>query len=476
MKLNSTLLLACTFFMHSQQGYTSTFTDAQTETHILSTAAQEAGLSLQHPDFFNKSVFKEKQRVDAQIAFFDAIYEQYPIADNNDFLNKIIPHYIDFARVGLNYIRHHYGHTVYTTVTPLTEEQRDLILNRCQTLEEELNIFASKSTGMTPVQFLCYNNKLALLQELEMEQDILETLGLWDSQLDVPRGTHTLNSLLEIPFTDEDTWLFNFTESGGIRNEWFTLHPYVIYTPTGAFSIQRLAEHMIFPEHHHSMLLGLPIGPLAPENAPHVDEFLKPLSFFNHDLFHSVNFRGHNFYTTNTSCRFSDFLQQQAKMPLDLKDPIVSTALFFVYHENKQQIEDKLFIASSSCQSEDCLDSPPIASSYRSTTNSLYSTFIASLDPSTPIQRGEDLTPENVVLLKAFAKDDHVLPSDYPDYVEQKKKAFCDKYDLSDPRMLDRLLPHQYRWYTMVFHEFLLEELGKRVQNKVQKTALEYNY
>lgn len=310
--------------------------------HIEPVAPEDAPLTITDPDFFNPDI-PEKMRIDAQIAFYDTLYDNNPLTNRHDFETKKIPGYIALARLGLAYVRHHYrtdDQRSHENLTEYSEENKTIVLNRCDTLEDELNQFIENETenaGMTAIEFLCFNVKLAAIQEIELNENIAKNLGIWNPGEKKPLHNHTIDTLCMIPFVNQEQW-GEITPSI-VKAKHCVTPPYFIYTPKGSFSPKRIVNQIL--SQYPSILIGMTIGRLPIDTAPHNASNRFPVSFLWHDLFHM------SFFSSNLKHKIPHFQSQQRTIPLDLNDPIIILTLFYCFHEFEDYFSYNRFLSNS---------------------------------------------------------------------------------------------------------------------------------
>ncbi len=227
---------------------------------------------------------KERERVDAQIAAYDALYKKYDITSRGNLFNIRIREYTEIATFGITYVKHH-----HPIDDPENAVKNTTIRQSCDDLLAEL--MTKEAEGLTPVEFILFNMKLGLLQEchpngypLELDQEtkaILED-GRWRA----------------IPFYESQDLYPLELDSRGPRpiisglfeqdNEMdYAFKPYIIYTPNGGFSISRIVDNLLRDDGKHRNLCALPIGTVDVKYSPHGLFNRTAFDFLIHDLFHS---------------------------------------------------------------------------------------------------------------------------------------------------------------------------------------------
>ena len=275
------------------------------------------------------SQLTEKQRVDRQFAQYDTLYNKYKISNFSDYSTMFIPEYSDIARSGIAYVRYHYQHKDIKNIQVLTKQECEKVLRRCDDLENELNDLISQQDGLTPLQFVSFNHKLAAIQEVDSTRLAfsLNQLNLDRDKWEYHPKTTDDKVLLAPHFSDPEYWVFNLIQGQALRDvvETFYSFPYVIYTPKGGFSVKRLVTNMLLPEHHYSVPLGLPIGKIADNDGPHNEDFTDPINFLNHDYQHSMIFYPPSEKNLNTARQ------------LDLNNPVVTLIAYYAFHEGNSR-------------------------------------------------------------------------------------------------------------------------------------------
>lgn len=273
------------------------------------------------------SFSKESERINFQIERYDQLYLDSPIANRDDFLNKNISGFIEIAFLGIRYTQHYYQQKLYSTIKDLRAEDQSVILEQCVALAIELDKFITTkkksqlSAGMTPAEFMSFNFKLATLQTI--------TPSIYSA---FRRDQESYDVLLLHPFHDVHFWMDQQERpafSPSAEEGTFFCTPYIIYTPKGAFSIHRLMRNILLPQHHHSLLMGLPIGLIDIHNSPHNQYYRDPLEFINHDYQHAMIFFGRK-------RSFDEFKMKwgSSYKIIDLSNPCIELAAFYAFHED----------------------------------------------------------------------------------------------------------------------------------------------
>jgi hypothetical protein len=109
-----------------------------------------------------KKEYQKQNSVGAQVIAYEALYAlpENSINSRNDVFTKRVRGYIDIANEGIRYVRHHYA-------------DNQTILDACEFLQKELDEYikipgedlTTHEKGLTPVEFILFNMKLALIQE-----------------------------------------------------------------------------------------------------------------------------------------------------------------------------------------------------------------------------------------------------------------------------------------------------------------------
>ena len=231
-----------------------------------------------------KVPYSRQNSVDAQILAYDMLYAQphNSIDSRLDICSKRILGYIDIAREGIRYVQHHYA-------------KNDRVLGDCSSLYMEL--MAKESAGLTPLEFILFNMKLALIQEdypdgysleLELETKALLTDGRWKTT-----PFYEFEALTEDDFgwdtkrENQADLISHFISAFRDSTNDFAFKPYVIYTPKGGFKLSRVVNQLLRSDGKHRNLCALPIGRVLVKNSPHGIYNCSPFEFFEHDLIHA---------------------------------------------------------------------------------------------------------------------------------------------------------------------------------------------
>lgn len=269
---------------------------------------------------------KERERVDAQIAAYDALYKKYDITSRDDLFNIRIREYIEIATFGIAYVKHH--HPIDDTENAV---KNATIRQSCDDLLTEL--MTKEAEGLTPVEFILFNMKLGLLQEyhpdgypLEFDQEtkaILED-GRWRA----------------IPFYESQDLYPLELDSRGPRpiisglfeqdNEMdYAFKPYIIYTPNGGFSISRIVDNLLRDDGKHRNLCALPIGTVDVKYSPHGLYNRTAFDFLIHDLFHSKTC-----WKVLSELEKQNLLDPITTIKKAINEPVIRNFIFLLVHEN----------------------------------------------------------------------------------------------------------------------------------------------
>ena len=269
---------------------------------------------------------KERERVDAQIAAYDALYKKYDIKSRSDLFDVKIREYIEVAIFGITYVKHNH---------PLGDAENFVrnttIHQSCDELYAELQTQAAE--GLTPVEFTLFNMKLGILQEyhpngypLELDQEtkaILED-GSWKStpfyesqdlyllELDRPGPRSIISGLF-----DQDNEID------------YAFKPYIIYTLNGGFSISRIVDNLLRDDGKHRNLCALPIRTVDVKYSPHGLYNRTAFDFLIHDLFHSKAC-----WKVLSELEKQNLLGRITAINKTINESVIRNFIFLLVHEN----------------------------------------------------------------------------------------------------------------------------------------------
>ena len=287
--------------------------------------------------YIESAALTERERINAQVAAYDALYSQYAIQSRNDLFTLKIPAYINIATYGIDYVKHHHPEN-----DAVHSAKNRIICQSCDALSAELATKAAE--GLTPVEFILFNFKLGLLQEyhpngysLEFDEETKRTLdaGTWkttafyDSQnvyeLEAMNGPEPIITML---FPENE-----YVNNGDERLE-YKFKPYIIYTPNGGFSTSRIVRNILRDDGKHRNLCALPIGTVSVENSPHGIYNRTSYDFLIHDLFH-----GRTCWKVLSQPNIQNFIGLiQPTIQNNLNDSGIKTFLFLLIHEDMYHI------------------------------------------------------------------------------------------------------------------------------------------
>jgi hypothetical protein len=281
---------------------------------------------LQEDIFFSalKKEYVQQNPIDKQIEIYNKLYDQPEnnITSRSDLYSKRIRGYIDIAQEGIRYIEYHYQ----TNIT---------VIDSCKALHREL--LEKKAEGLTPVEFILFNMKLALIQEiypddypLELGQETKALLndGRWKTTrfYDFEPLTDASFSWNQAPRSD---LISRFLSAFRDSDSGFALKPYIIYNPYGGFKASRMIKHLLGPDGKHRNLCALPIGKGLMKNSPHGVYNCDPFEFLEHDLIHALVC-----WENLSMPGVQHFLTLLGSIVKDnIGDPVIETFLFLIVHE-----------------------------------------------------------------------------------------------------------------------------------------------
>ncbi len=271
---------------------------------------------------------KEKERVNAQIAAYDALYKKYDIKSRSDLFDVKIREYIEVAIFGITYVKHHH---------PLGDAENFVrnttIHQSCDALYAELQTQADE--GLTPVEFILFNMKLGLLQEYHPEGYSLEFDQETKSILEDGRWKST-------PFNESQDLYPLESGSPGPRpiitslfkqenEESYAFKPYIVYTPNGGFSISRIVDNLLRNDGKHRNLCALPIRTVDVKYSPHGLYNRTALDFLIHDLFHSQGC-----WKVLSELEKQGLLDPITSINKAINESVIRNFIFLLVHENNR--------------------------------------------------------------------------------------------------------------------------------------------
>lgn len=254
----------------------------------------ESDTSIFNTPYEASTGMKERDRIDAQVSAYDVLYKRYDIKSRSDVFDISIPEYINVATFGILYVKHHH---------PLTDTENfvknEAIHQSCDALFEEL--MAKESAGLTPIEFILFNMKLALLQEyypdgypLEFDQEMKSILkdGQWKAInfydfSSSARAVIDFNSYKALECRLDLMSQLQFSMSALNFAADFAFKPYIIYSASGGFKPSRIVKQNLNLDGKNRSLCALPCGTVNVENSPHGIYERTPYSFFMHELRHA---------------------------------------------------------------------------------------------------------------------------------------------------------------------------------------------
>ncbi|MBY0280878.1 MAG: hypothetical protein K2W94_01840 [Alphaproteobacteria bacterium] len=278
-----------------------------------------------------KKAYLRENSINKQIAIYHKLYaksENY-IGSREDFCSKKIQDYIAIAKEGLHYLRYHYFN-------------QPEILQSCIHLENEL--IAKETEGLTAVEFILFNMKLALAQEFDQEEYPLELDDT--TKIILKSGKWKTTPFYQFkPLTDksfgwdndyhEEDLIYSIIDAfrdnsqfGGSKRD-FAFKPYIIYNPFGGFKSSRIVKHLLGTDGKHRNLCALPIGNMDVENSPHGIYERRPFDFLGHDLRHGM------VCWENLSHPGIQHLLSLLEpiIQRNIEDPVIETFLSLILHE-----------------------------------------------------------------------------------------------------------------------------------------------
>lgn len=289
-----------------------------------------------------KKEYLKKNSVDAQVAAYDALYAlpENNITSRSDCFAKRIRGYIDIANEGITYIQHHYG-------------DNQTILESNETLRAELMHKAEE--GLTAVEFILFNMKLALLQEhypdgypLDFDEStkILLLDGSWKAtpfyEYEMPQitksGSFDTYSKPDLISQLKSRLSYLFWEG----YEDFAFKPYIIFNPNGGFRTSRIIKNILRSDGKNCTLCALPIGAISVKNSPHGIYNRTPFAFLGHDLGHAESVWYKLSKEPQQDCpilnvqNFIKFIQPIINGINEnrISDPIIDNFLFLTFYED----------------------------------------------------------------------------------------------------------------------------------------------
>lgn len=248
--------------------------------------------------------------VDDQISAYHATYAG--IKDYDPDTTKI-PGFTAIAENGIRFVESKFS-------------DNPVITARCESLRKELE--SKKDEGLTAVEFVLFNLKLAMVQEyypdeeypMELHVDLkkLLTEGSWET---TPfYESHEVYQTQDSPRSYKPVVVSVF--------EGFALKPYVIYVRKGGFKVSRIVSNLL--SELEVNLCALPIGTMPVKSSPHGLYNRTPYDFLIHDLFHT------RICHRNLSSPAQKFiLGEIKKYGLEMADfSPLETFVFFMIHEN----------------------------------------------------------------------------------------------------------------------------------------------
>ena len=289
-----------------------------------------------------KSTYSQQNPVNTQVVAYDALYElpENSITLRADVFTKRIHGYIKIAKEGIRYVQHHYG-------------ENQTVLDACESLQKELDEYikipgeglTTQEKGLTPVEFILFNMKLALIQEhypngypIDFDQDTQLVLQN-ESWKEIPfyqfdpsasaLHSYELYKALEYKFDLISRLQYSMSALNSCAD--FLFKPYIIYTPKGGFKPSRIAKQILRPDGKHRSLCALPIGTVDVKNSPHGVFERTPYAFLMHDLRHA-----HGVFhklSMPTTQRFLDLIRPITNNQ-NLEDPIIGNFTFLFTNED----------------------------------------------------------------------------------------------------------------------------------------------
>jgi hypothetical protein len=303
-----------------------------------------------------KSTYSQQNPVNTQVVAYDALYElpENSITLRADVFTKRIHGYIKIAKEGIRYVQHHYG-------------ENQTVLDACESLQKELDKYikipgeglTTQEKGLTPVEFILFNMKLALIQEhypngypIDFDQDTQLVLQN-ESWKEIPfyqfdtsaSALHDYKTYRALEYQPDLISQLRFSISALDTREDFALKPYIIYNPSGGFKPSRIAKQILRPDGKHRSLCALSIGTVDVKNCPHGVFERTPYAFLMHDLRHAQGvFHKLSMPTTQ---KFLDLIQPITSNQ-NLEDPIIGNFTFLFTHEDTYDLQQCAVDSNSS--------------------------------------------------------------------------------------------------------------------------------